>query len=78
MARIRPFKALRPTRETAAQVAALPYDVYSSQEAREAVAGAPLSFLRIDRAETAFPEGQDIYAPEVYEKAGQLLRQAEE
>ena len=78
MARIRPFKALRPTRETAAQVAALPYDVYSSQEACEAVAGAPLSFLRIDRAETAFPEGQDIYAPEVYEKAGQLLRQAEE
>ena len=59
MAEIRPFRALRPTKETAAKVAALPYDVYSREEAREKVAGDRLSFLRIDRPETQFPETQD-------------------
>ncbi len=73
MAVIRPFKAVYPTKEAAAEVAALPYDVYSSDEAREIVADRPLSFLRIDRAETQFPEGQDMYAPCVYEKAAELL-----
>ncbi|MBR0398106.1 MAG: DUF1015 domain-containing protein [Eubacterium sp.] len=77
MAVIRPFKALRPTKETAARVAALPYDVYNTEEAREVVKGEPMSFLGIDRAETAFPEGQDLYAPEVYTKADEMLRQAE-
>ncbi|MBQ9062262.1 MAG: DUF1015 domain-containing protein [Eubacterium sp.] len=77
MAVIRPFKALRPTKETAARVAALPYDVYNTEEAREVVKGEPMSFLGIDRAETAFPEGQDLYAPEVYAKADEMLRQAE-
>ena len=63
MASIRPFKALRPSREAAAKVAALPYDVYNRKEARAVVDANPLSFLSIDRAETAFPEGQDLYAP---------------
>ncbi|MDO4491779.1 MAG: DUF1015 family protein [Lachnospiraceae bacterium] len=78
MAVIRPFKALRPSKETAASVAALPYDVYSRQEAREKVKGDSLSFLRIDRPETQFPEGYDIYAPEVYQKADEMLRSMEE
>ena len=77
MAEIRPFRALRPTDEHAAKVAALPYDVYSSAEARVVVAAEPMSFLGIDRAETAFPEGQDIYAPEVYAKAAEMLKNAE-
>ncbi len=77
MAVIRPFRALRPTKETAARVAALPYDVYNTAEAREVVKAEPMSFLGIDRAETAFPEGQDLYAPEVYAKADEMLRQAE-
>lgn len=78
MAVIRPFKALRPTRETAASVAALPYDVYSREEAREAVKGDDLTFLRIDRPETQFPAGHDIYAEEVYDKADEMLRDMEE
>ena len=73
MATIKPFAALRPAKELAAQVAALPYDVYSRQEAAEAVKGHPYSFLNIDRPETQFPAGYDMYAPEVYRKAAELL-----
>ena len=54
-------------------MAALPYDVYSRQEAKEAVKGNPLSFLNIDRAETQFDDSVDTYAPEVYGKAKELL-----
>ena len=73
MADIRPFRGIRPGKGKEAQIAALPYDVYSRAEAREAVKGRPLSFLRIDRAETQLPEDVDLYAPEVYEKAKELL-----
>ena len=66
---IRPFAAIRPNTKVAAQVAALPYDVYGRAEAREAVAGRPLSFLNIDRPETAFPPDADMYAEEVYAHA---------
>jgi uncharacterized protein (DUF1015 family) len=58
MAVFRPFKALRPTTEYASRVAALPYDVMNSDEAREMVKGNPYSFLHIDKAssfELAFP-----------------------
>ena len=60
MAQIRAFKALRPTAEMADKIAALPYDVYSSREARNIVEEHPHSFLKIDRAETQFPEAVDI------------------
>ncbi len=73
MAVVKPFLAVRPVRECAAQVGALPYDVYNREEACEAVKGNPLSFLNIDRAETQFPEDVDMYAPCVYEKAKELL-----
>ncbi|MBQ9991498.1 MAG: DUF1015 domain-containing protein [Lachnospiraceae bacterium] len=73
MAVIRPFQGIRPRPEYAGQIAALPYDVYSSEEARKVVEKEPLSFLRIDRAETNFPISQDMYASCVYEKAGELL-----
>ena len=75
MATVKPFSCVRPTVEKAADVAALPYDVYSSEEARTFVEAHPQSFLAIDRAETAFPKGIDLYAPEVYEKAGSLLHE---
>lgn len=73
MAVIRPFQAVRPLRELASSIAALPYDVYNSSEAREAVSYRPLSFLRIDRAETQFPENTDIYSQTVYDKARSLM-----
>ena len=73
MSTIRPFKGIRPKEELAASIAALPYDVYSSSEARKIVQANPLSFLKIDRAETLLPEGTDIYSPEVYKTARRTL-----
>lgn len=73
MAVIRPFRAIRPAQGLAEQTAALPYDVYNRQEAKEAVKDAPLSFLRIDRAETCFDDSVDTYDARVYEKASELL-----
>lgn len=73
MAIIKPFKAFRPTREKAAKIAALPYDVYNRQEAAEIVKGNPLSFLAIDRAETSFSDDVNTYADIVYAKAKELL-----
>ena len=78
MATIRPFRALRPAKERAAEVAALPYDVYSREEARREVEGRPCLFLNIDRPETQFPADQDIYAPCVYQKADAMLKSQEE
>ena len=69
MSILRPFRAVRPAEDLASSIAALPYDVYTSGEARLAVSAKPLSFLRIDRAETQFPEGTDPYSDQVYEKA---------
>lgn len=73
MATIRPFMAIRPQAEYAKDVAALPYDVMNSQEAREMVKGKPYSFLHIDKAEVDLPEGIDIYSDAVYEKAKENL-----
>lgn len=75
MADIIPFRAIRPREDLAERIAALPYDVYNRKEAREAVEGDDYTFLRIDRPETQFPEGHDMYAPEVYEKAREMLDQ---
>ena len=73
MAVIRPFYAIRPTKDKASKIAALPYDVYNRQEAKEEVSKNPESFLRIDRAETQFEDNVDTYAPEVYQRAHDLL-----
>ena len=56
MATIRPFRAIRPIPDKAAAIAALPYDVYNRQEAKEVVKDNPDSFLNIDRAETQFDD----------------------
>lgn len=73
MALIKPFSAYRPRKDIVNEVAALPYDVYNRAEAKAAVEGKALSFLRIDRAETAFDDSVDTYAPCVYAKARELL-----
>lgn len=77
MAIFRPFKALRPTKQFASKVAALPYDVMNSEEAREMVKGNPYSFLHVDKAEIDLPDGTYIYSDEVYEKAKSNLNTAE-
>ena len=69
MATIRPFSALRPAAEHAAEVAAVPYDVVNTEEARELASGNPLSFLHVSRPEIDLPDGAPIYSDEVYAKA---------
>jgi len=68
MATLKPFAALRPKPELAAQICELPYDVMSSDEARQMAAGNPLSFLHVSKPEIDLPSGTDIYSPEVYAK----------
>ncbi len=73
MAEIKPFLCIRPAEGKAADIAALPYDVYNRTEAKEAVKNNPDSFLNIDRAETQFDDSVDTYDPKVYQKAHDLL-----
>ena len=68
MAIIKPFAALRPEPSLAPRICELPYDVMSSEEAREVAAGNPLSFLHVSKPEIDLPTGTDAYAPEVYAK----------
>ena len=68
MITIKPFAALRPKPELAARICELPYDVMSSEEARQIAAGNPLSFLHVSKPEIDLPPGTDLYAPEVYAK----------
>lgn len=69
MARIEPFKGLRPTKEIVSKLAAPPYDVLSSAEAKKLTAHNPYSFLRVSKAEVDLPDGVDLYSDEVYDKA---------
>ncbi len=69
MATLRPFRALRPTPPAAAAIAAVPYDVVSTEEARALADGNPLSFLRVSRAEIELPAGTDPYSAAVYDRA---------
>ena len=78
MAIIRPFIGIRPNKGKAADIAALPYDVYNREEAKKVVAAQPDSFLRIDRAETNFPDTVSTYDEAVYDKAKELLWKAVE
>jgi hypothetical protein len=78
MSLIRPFRGLRPAPGQAGAVAAPPYDVLSSDEARSIVhgsaAGKPWSFLHISKPEIDLPREIDIYSPEVYAKAAENLQ----
>src|SRR6185436_3450422 len=69
MSAIRPFRALRPSRENAAAVSSVPYDVVSTDEARQLASGNPLSFLHVTRSEIDLPPGTDPYSPQVYDRA---------
>lgn len=71
MATLKPFAALRPKPELAAQICELPYDVMSSDEAREMAAGNPLNFLHVSKPEIDLPPGTDVYSPEVYAKGAE-------
>lgn len=73
MAIIRPFKAYRPVKEYVKDIAALPYDVMSSKEAREIVKNNKYSFLRVDRAEVNLAESVGEYDKVVYDTANQVL-----
>ena len=73
MSLIRPFAGLRPAPSRAAEIAAPPYDVLSTEEARMRAAGRPWSFLHISKPEIDLPVGTDPYAAEVYAKAAQNL-----
>src|SRR5436305_1326998 len=75
MAKIKPFKALRPHKEFVSQVASKPYDVLNSEEARREVSGNLLSFLHITKAEIDLPEAVDPFSNEVYNKAMENLQQ---
>ncbi len=71
MATIKPFAALRPQPELASQICELPYDVMSSEEARETARGNPLSFLHVSKPEIDLPPGTDLYSAEVYAKGAE-------
>ncbi len=75
MADIRPFKAIMPAKGLEDKIAALPYDVYNREEAKKVVEKNPLSFLRIDRAETNFKDEISTYDECVYHKANELLNE---
>lgn len=75
MATIKAFAAIRPKVGLEAQIAALPYDVYNTKEARAVVEKEPYSFLKIDRAETSFPESEGVRFDEdkAYKAAHDML-----
>ncbi|MCR5509011.1 MAG: DUF1015 family protein [Lachnospiraceae bacterium] len=74
MAKIKAFRAVRPAKGLEAEIASLPYDVYSRAEACEAIKGRDKAFLRIDRAETFFDDSVDTYDDRVYDKANEVYR----
>src|SRR5215204_2903600 len=75
MSLIHPFRALRPMPENAAAVSSVPYDVVSTEEARELAAGNPLSFLHVTRPEIDLPSATDPYSPAVYQQGRDNLEQ---
>lgn len=73
MAVFKPFRALRPVPQRAAEIASLPYDVMDSDEARIEVQKHPLSYIHVEKPEVDLPAGTDLYDPAVYAKAKENL-----
>src|SRR6185503_11457964 len=71
MASLHPFRALRPRPAEARRIAAVPYDVVSTDEARALAEGNPLSFLRVSRAEIELADSTDPYSEAVYRRAAE-------
>jgi uncharacterized protein (DUF1015 family) len=78
MAALIPFRALRPRPSDAAQIAAVPYDVVSTSEAKALADGNPLSFLHVSRAEIGLPPSTDPHSDEVYARAQQNFSRLKE
>ena len=74
---VRPFTGLRPAAGRAPEIAAPPYDVVSTDEAREIADGRPYCFLHVSRAEIDLPPDTDPYADEVYRTAARNLEKFE-
>jgi len=74
---VRPFAGLRPAPGRASDIAAPPYDVVNTEEARELAAGKPFSFFHVSRAEIDLPPETDPYADEVYRTAARNLESFE-
>ncbi|MCP4151960.1 MAG: DUF1015 domain-containing protein [bacterium] len=75
MARIEPFKGIRPTKEHVGNVSSPPYDVLDSSEAKKLTKNNPFSFLRITKPEVDLPDGVNLYSDEVYDQAKKNLKQ---
>ena len=75
MATIKAFRAIRPVKELAEKVAALPYDVMSREEAKKMIEGNEFSFLRVDRAEIELDDTIPFDNSLVYEKASENLKE---
>lgn len=73
MINIRPFKGLRPRKDIVDKVAAKPYDVLNSAEAKAEATNNPFSFLRISKPEINFENNIDQYAEEVYQKGKEVF-----
>jgi uncharacterized protein (DUF1015 family) len=73
MASLHPFRALRPAPASAPAVSSVPYDVVSTDEARQLASANPLSFLHVTRSEIDLPADTDPYSAQVYERAKQNL-----
>jgi len=73
MAVIKPFRALRPSKETVHLVASVPYDVVNRNEAAELAEGNNLNFLRVTRSEIELSHEPNVYSPQVYKKAKENL-----
>lgn len=69
MARVEPFRGVRPAKDFVTKVSSPPYDVLSSSEAKELTKDNPYSFLRVIKPEVDLPDGVDLYSDEVYAKA---------
>src|SRR6056297_1144372 len=78
MAKVKPFKGIRPPKEIVEELACLPYDVMNTEEAREMARGKEKSLLHITRAEIDLPEGTDVHAREVYEKSRENFKKFRE
>src|SRR4029453_15350846 len=78
MATIHPFRALRPVPASAAAVSSVPYDVVSTDEARQLARNNPLSFLRVTRSEIDLPPDADPYAARVYQRARENFQKLRE
>jgi uncharacterized protein (DUF1015 family) len=74
VAAIHPFRALRPPADKVQEVAAVPYDVVNTEEARALAEGKPFSFLRVSRPEIELAPGADLYADGTYAKAAENFR----